>query len=110
MLRQPPRSTRTDTLFPYTTPFLSRRALVRHRRGRLQRAAVFQIGGDPGRAERMVADRRPDLGRARAPAHHRERIGLGEGGLASSLSAARDRAEQRPLAILAQLAAADLGG
>src|SRR3546814_3587048 len=26
MLRRPPRSTRTDTLFPYTTPFRSRHA------------------------------------------------------------------------------------
>src|SRR3546814_10335351 len=30
MIRRPPRSTRTDTLFPYTTLFRSRRA--RHRR------------------------------------------------------------------------------
>jgi DNA invertase Pin-like site-specific DNA recombinase len=58
------------------------RTMVRHRRGRLQGAAVLQIGGDPGRAERMVADRRADLGRRRAPTHHRERIGLGQGGIA----------------------------
>src|SRR3546814_12365174 len=30
MLRRPPRSTRTDTLFPYTTLFRSRRRLERH--------------------------------------------------------------------------------
>src|SRR3546814_8996992 len=53
--------------------------MVRHRRGRLQRAAVLQVSGNPGRAERMVADRRADLGRHRASAHHRERIGLGQG-------------------------------
>src|SRR3546814_15367592 len=29
MIRRPPRSTRTDTLFPYTTLFRSRRALHR---------------------------------------------------------------------------------
>src|SRR3546814_1293395 len=28
MIRRPPRSTRTDTLFPYTTPFLSEILLV----------------------------------------------------------------------------------
>ena len=54
--------------------------MVRHRRGRFQRAAIFQIGGDPGRAETVVADRRPDLGSRRAPAHHREGIGLRQGG------------------------------
>src|SRR3546814_20787150 len=32
MIRRPPRSTRTDTLFPYTTLF---RSIARHRLGRL---------------------------------------------------------------------------
>src|SRR3546814_15023826 len=32
MIRRPPRSTRTDTLFPYTTLFRSRRRLSRERR------------------------------------------------------------------------------
>src|SRR3546814_5447723 len=32
MIRLPPRSTRTDTLFPYTTLFRSARAAIRHRR------------------------------------------------------------------------------
>src|SRR3546814_3417791 len=31
MIRRPPRSTRTDTLFPYTTLFRSPRGLVGHR-------------------------------------------------------------------------------
>src|SRR3546814_13083215 len=38
MIRRPPRSTRTDTLFPYTTLFRSaeaRQALRAHRRARL---------------------------------------------------------------------------
>src|SRR3546814_11769598 len=34
MIRRPPRSTRTDTLFPYTTLFRSRRVLSARRRGR----------------------------------------------------------------------------
>src|SRR3546814_3749562 len=32
MIRRPPRSTRTDTLFPYTTLFRSRRSFARARR------------------------------------------------------------------------------
>src|SRR3546814_18682009 len=52
MIRRPPRSTRTDTLFPYTTLFRSwRRARQRHRAGR------FGVAGDAawrgcGRARR----------------------------------------------------------
>src|SRR3546814_2387635 len=34
MVRRPPRSTRTDTRFPYTTPFRSLAARVDHRRPR----------------------------------------------------------------------------
>src|SRR3546814_19761669 len=30
MIRRPPRSTRTDTLFPYTTLFRSRKGFVQH--------------------------------------------------------------------------------
>src|SRR3546814_8832827 len=33
MIRRPPRSTRTDTLFPYTTLFRSRRSSSRARKG-----------------------------------------------------------------------------
>src|SRR3546814_10045342 len=48
MIRRPPRSTRTDTLFPYTTLFRSRRvgafALpgARRRQGRVPRRAASQ--------------------------------------------------------------------
>src|SRR3546814_20619925 len=183
MIRRPPRSTRTDTLFPYTTLFRSRfvaadlsfektpvisaqdnqirpsarhhinlrliykglyneayfssrcldqhpfnlierhvigppivelgrarGAMVRHRPGRLQRAAVLQVSGNPGRAERMVADRRSDIGRHRASAHHRERIGLGQGSVAYPLGPARARTAQRPLALPAQLTPVDISG
>src|SRR3546814_3584429 len=45
MIRRPPRSTRTDTLFPYTTLFRSRdHALGRKRGGRL----AGRIGDDDG--------------------------------------------------------------
>src|SRR3546814_16805748 len=84
--------------------------MVRHRRGRLQRAAILQIGGDPGRAETVVADRRPDPGRRRAPAHPRAGVGVGQGGTAYSLSAERDRSEEQTIAVLAQYATLHLGG
>src|SRR3546814_7579031 len=43
MIRRPPRSTRTDTLFPYTTLFRSVLALDRDRRGgRVGRAAELE--------------------------------------------------------------------
>src|SRR3546814_15256108 len=46
MIRRPPRSTRTDTLFPYTTLFRSRRDLLGHpgrrrTRGRCQGIAEY---------------------------------------------------------------------
>src|SRR3546814_13167084 len=44
MLRRPPRSTRTDTLFPYPTLFRSREVSLH--RGRLQ-GAVRGVGQDP---------------------------------------------------------------
>src|SRR3546814_16826513 len=59
MIRRPPRSTRTDTLFPYTTLFRSERA-----RGR-----AYELGGgaaltgDPG-----LADARLDAIRRMTPA------------------------------------------
>src|SRR3546814_3193918 len=43
MIRRPPRSTRTDTLFPYTTLFRSSRPRCAARRGRARRSrCAFQ--------------------------------------------------------------------
>src|SRR3546814_7548251 len=57
MLRRPPRSTRTDTLFPYTTLFRSGRQpdRVDHGGGRPRRLPELdeQLGGNP--AARLVA-------------------------------------------------------
>src|SRR3546814_5869989 len=66
MIRRPPRSTRTDTLFPYTTLFRSRAVrlepcqLARHSRaGRRGALGVRVEGGDrPGAARRLA--RRPE--------------------------------------------------
>src|SRR3546814_16038557 len=62
MIRRPPRSTRTDTLFPYTTLFRSdRRALERGQKNPAQRIAerqaeaALQRFGDEGRLAPAVA-------------------------------------------------------
>src|SRR3546814_7008425 len=48
MIRLPPRSTRTDTLFPYPTLFPSRRLAARqgHRRGRVARGTQARRATD----------------------------------------------------------------
>src|SRR3546814_11710795 len=51
MIRRPPRSTRTDTLFPYTTLF---RSVVINRR---RRRVVHGCGGDIDRRRESQADR-----------------------------------------------------
>src|SRR3546814_9778267 len=50
MIRRPPRSTRTDTLFPYTTLFRSRASPERHIE-RSSRLADDQPGRAPGYQE-----------------------------------------------------------
>src|SRR3546814_5674288 len=81
MIRRPPRSTRTDTLFPYTTLFRSRQA----RRPAWQRPACARGGGDgsSSAAEQLVdaRDQRALVRRlddvvARALAHAPGLVGL----------------------------------
>src|SRR3546814_3130887 len=48
MLRRPPRSTRTDTLFPYTTLFRSRLGGLQRR---LRRGGQHECGGEGERLE-----------------------------------------------------------
>src|SRR3546814_17388828 len=56
MIRRPPRSTRTDTLFPYTTLFRSQVQLDRS--VRLHRVGVGdRVGGQLVEAHRLVLDR-----------------------------------------------------
>src|SRR3546814_4483761 len=49
MIRRPPRSTRTDTLFPYTTLFRSAELLITEARleGRQERIVDLEIAIDP---------------------------------------------------------------
>src|SRR3546814_4124488 len=65
MIRRPPRSTRTDTLFPYTTLFRSRHQRVAQREQRPDAA-------DQHRADAGVAD-------LRAPDRERGVLGRGAG-------------------------------
>src|SRR3546814_10038594 len=58
MIRRPPRSTRTDTLFPYTTLFRSARATIPSRMGR-PRPNRRNSGGGPARQATA-----PEIGRA----------------------------------------------
>src|SRR3546814_17582801 len=78
MIRRPPRSTRTDTLFPYTTLFRSARSGHRADAGSI--AAPVRHAGEPGQVRRDCphdpaapgADRqRPD----RAWAHDAQQAG-----------------------------------
>src|SRR3546814_17999875 len=60
MIRRPPRSTRTDTLFPYTTLFRSLRRGDPARRCRRDRRDLRArvLGRQPGRPRRRDRDRR----------------------------------------------------
>src|SRR3546814_12236906 len=51
-IRRPPRSTRTDTLFPYTPLFRSRLRLLQQRIIPVQRLAV--MGGKQGKPQRLA--------------------------------------------------------
>src|SRR3546814_17706268 len=68
MIRRPPRSTRTDTLFPYTTLFRSGAGSRRHGRAARDRAdrAVRRLEG-PGDDGRRRRDRRHACLRPRYP-------------------------------------------
>src|SRR3546814_19851450 len=88
MIRRPPRSTRTDTLFPYTTLFRSQLGeslpplasrLIVHRRGeiglKIERAAVGNVAlkHQPGTAQRKAASVRDRAVLHRTQAGHARR-------------------------------------
>src|SRR3546814_13135919 len=81
MIRVPPRSTRTDTLFPYTTRCRSPRRPRHPRRPRRRRPR--RIGGDPGGVSfprdlfaQRRGERRNWIGRLRPPFLFVRRNGL----------------------------------
>src|SRR3546814_8499730 len=65
MIRRPPRSTRTDTLFPYTTLFRSPRVCARHK-------SHHPGAARPARADRPIRDETPALRRTRSEEHTSE--------------------------------------
>src|SRR3546814_12012049 len=82
MLRRPPRSTRTDTLFPYTTLFRSPVAL-----DLLPRVGQHGFGPCQRRLRRIV--RRPHLSRV-DDEHRRSRLYVGPFDIEASLDNAVD--------------------
>src|SRR3546814_20829984 len=91
MIRRPPRSTRTDTLFPYTTLFRSRAATSRSLRG-----TEDQVGNLPpaGRARARCADGADiaeDILEEAAFAAERRRLVAFGADLADQLDPARQR-------------------
>src|SRR3546814_10324469 len=70
MIRRPPRSTRTDTLFPYTTLFRSKSG-ISCRREAVSPAQGSAAGGGPLRPEDRIV-RGCDRGRSRSEEHTSE--------------------------------------
>src|SRR3546814_16719613 len=56
MIRRPPRSTRTDTLFPYTTLFRSIFGERKFDRGLGKRGTLIAFGNDLGIAKFFISD------------------------------------------------------
>src|SRR3546814_16528598 len=89
MIRRPPRSTRTDTLFPYTTLFRSPGGARRVRACRARRAAHGAQIGVEGRNLRSDRGVRPgECAHAAGDAYRRRSLGYAAGGRASSRVAA----------------------
>src|SRR3546814_9894487 len=90
MIRRPPRSTRTDTLFPYTTLLRSGGRLFHRSQGLRRRVAVhpnLPLGRDPGADQRKVGLPRWAAGVAAAgfPVGFEEGRKFGEGRVANKL-------------------------
>ena len=76
------RSTSSRVIFVAPTVVKLRRAcrgVVRHRGSFFQSAAILEVGGDPGRAKRVIADLCLNPGRPCAPADHSVGVRLGQG-------------------------------
>src|SRR3546814_19950510 len=72
MIRRPPRSTRTDTLFPYTTLFRSGRfeRQVRHRQDAAAPACLRYRRADLGRRRDVAAEISPSVSKASRSEEH----------------------------------------
>src|SRR3546814_7026813 len=93
MIRRPPRSTRTDTLFPYTTLFRSAGAAPADRRTRLLDLAFLVVTAvDQNRLPVALVDhdRLEQIGR-----HHLDTVVVGLGVVDLDLAAGHQRIEDR---------------
>ena len=84
------------------------RLVVGHLLGDFELAAVLEISGDARGAEGVAADLRLDPGRQRPPANHPPHIGLQHGPVGQLAAAPLARAEQWPLAVLANAGSGDI--
>src|SRR3546814_17396874 len=83
MIRRPPRSTRTDTLFPYTTLFRSGGgAAVQATAGahRAERASALPLRDNVAREGAQATARRADPAGQHCPGRHLGRAGGSDGG------------------------------
>src|SRR3546814_5615728 len=81
MIRRPPRSTRTYTLFPYTTLFRSQHRRLVDARGFLAGQELLRSAPDlveHGLLERRLAPAVADQDRRRRPRHRRQRAAVVE--------------------------------
>src|SRR3546814_17417501 len=74
MIRRPPRSTRTDTLFPYTTLFRSRLVQREPPQQVAEQQQRTEHGGDPPGSLALLLDPQPELGQpqCRRPSQDKE--------------------------------------
>src|SRR3546814_20254295 len=72
MIRRPPRSTRTDTLFPYTTLFRSKRPVQRRQPGKVAVEAA-RLGEDAAAGLDLVDLEHDDAALPVAAPHHHRR-------------------------------------
>src|SRR3546814_10223678 len=66
MIRRPPRSTRTDTLFPYTALFRSGSTMIVTRSSPTQPPQIYAAGAD-GKRSGWISENRIDAGHPYAP-------------------------------------------
>ena len=87
----------------------ARARMVRHRRGALQRPAGFEVRGDAGRPERVIAGLGGDPGRSGSTDDHPVRLALHQGIARQPPRSSLYRTEQRPLRLVREPAAVDVG-
>jgi hypothetical protein len=104
------RDLRQPLLGPIVELVCARAFMCRHLLSVLKRTTVRQLGRDPGRPERVIADRRHDPGRRRPPADHAPGIGLAHGLVGQRVRVVPARgAEQQTLAVPADAGRTDIG-